>query len=283
MKTKVALAVAIILGVVAMVGVRELIVRKREEVESSRKTILVVVAGQNIPSGTEVLPAHVNTARREARSVHQRAIVGSRFEMYRGRRVWRNIREGEMLLDTDFFRPPQERKFDSDILTGERAITIAVDQISGVSGLILPGSRVDVLATFADSSSGGSGQTQTNFITRTLLSYVRVLAIDQQTTQGSVYGAEGRQGSYSAVTLAASPLEAQIIALASSQSQGMLRLTLRNPTDTESTVQTVKPVDVRSLDEAVQAADQHRRSRIPKPAPEDDPGTDAIIPAPTNP
>lgn len=266
MKTKVALAAAIILGMVAMVGVRTIIETYRQKNIEQRTDVTVLVAARSLPEGTAIMPKHVNRVPRPAASVPRLALTARDFDSHRGRPLRQKVREGDILLSSHFWEAGEHAKFESEIQGGERAVTIAVDQITGVAGLLLPGSRVDVLATFAVNAGGMSAQAQTNFITRTLLSHVRILAVDQQTSPGERLARAGRRtgGTYSSVTLAVSPSEAQILTLAQSQGQGMLTLTLRNPTDNESTVQKVKPVDMMSINEAILEADRERRARTPK-------------------
>jgi Flp pilus assembly protein CpaB len=54
---------------------------------------------------------------------------------------------GEVLLDTKLANPQDPSFVAASIPDGTRAVTIAVDAVSGVGGLIYPGDRVDVLLT----------------------------------------------------------------------------------------------------------------------------------------
>ena len=91
---------------------------------------------------------------------------------------------------------------------GKRAITVAVNDVVGVSGFILPGSRVDIIA-----SEGGQP--------KTILQNIKVLAVGQSVSQE-----KNDPVQVSVVTLEVDPIQAEII----SNAQG-LRLTLRNPVD----------------------------------------------------
>ena len=262
MKTKVALAAAIVLAMVAMVGIYKYLNMVAQQAEQEKKTLLVMVARANLRSGRELLPGDADPEAKDAASVPRDVLMRGDMQRYYGRKVTRDIPAGEMLQKSDFWQERGTSEFQkNEIEPGERAITLAVDQITGVSGLILPHSRVDVLGTFAVAGAGGmGGPQQTNFITRTLLSNVKVLAIDRQTsTQNAPLGPDEsmRSGSYSSVTLAVSPLEAQILTLAQSRGQGMLTLVLRNPVDPESSVG-VPPVDMGNIEEAVRQADLQR-------------------------
>lgn len=98
-----------------------------------------------------------------------------------------------------------------------RAASIEVNQISGVSGFVLPGDRVDVLIT-VDQSNGE------NAMTRTLLQNVEVLAAGQKTQQQ-----DNKPISVQAVTLLVDPQGAEVLAHA--QHEGVIHLVLRNPDD----------------------------------------------------
>ena len=99
-----------------------------------------------------------------------------------------------------------------------RAASIQVNQVSGVSGFVLPGDRVDVLATV---DHGGDGAT-----TRTILQNIEVLAAGQKTEQQ-----DNKPITVQSVTLLIDPAAAEALALA--QHQGELHLVLRNPDDQE--------------------------------------------------
>ena len=99
-----------------------------------------------------------------------------------------------------------------------RAASVEVNQVSGVSGFVLPGDRVDVLST-VDSRGGVS-----DAVTRTLLQNVEVLAAGQKTQQQ-----DNKPITVQAVTLLVDPQGAEIVAHA--QHEGEINLVLRNPED----------------------------------------------------
>lgn len=105
-----------------------------------------------------------------------------------------------------------------------RAVSIEVNQVSGVSGFVLPGDRVDVLSTLDPRRDGQEA------FTSTLLQSVEVLAAGQKTQQN-----ENRPLTVQSVTLLVDPRGAEMLAHA--QNQGELHLVLRNPDDqTQSSV-----------------------------------------------
>lgn len=114
-----------------------------------------------------------------------------------------------------------------------RAVTIPVDDVSGVANLVRNGDRVDVLAIFNDDS----GRMST---VQTVLQDLEVLAVhgiaeSSQSTEGEDGASEGdkpaaRRGEGSkTVTVAVTPHQAQILLL--SKHRGLLTLMLRRTGD----------------------------------------------------
>lgn len=99
-----------------------------------------------------------------------------------------------------------------------RAASVEVNQVSGVSGFVLPGDRVDVLST-VEAHAG-----EHDAVTRTLLQAVEVLAAGQKTQPG-----ENKPMTVQSVTLLVDPRGAEMLAHA--QHEGELTLVLRNPDD----------------------------------------------------
>jgi pilus assembly protein CpaB len=101
---------------------------------------------------------------------------------------------------------------------GHRAITVAVNEVTGVAGFIMPTNHVDlVLTTSSPDSSGGTR-------TRIILQNVSVLATGQITAH-----TEGKPILVPTVTLDLSPADAEILVHASHN--GNLQLLLRNGAD----------------------------------------------------
>ena len=105
---------------------------------------------------------------------------------------------------------------------GYRATSLEVNQVSGVSGFVLPGDRIDVLATV-----DGRGADQ-EAVTRTILQNAEVLASGQKTTQQ-----DNKPITVQAVTILVDPMGAEKLALA--LHEGKLHLVLRNPEDSDTT------------------------------------------------
>ena len=102
-----------------------------------------------------------------------------------------------------------------------RAASIQVDKVSGVSGFVLPGDRVDVIASIDRYGSDNDA------IATTVLQNVEVLAAGEKTEQENDKVIQSQ-----AVTLLVDAAGAQALALSSRQAR--MSLALRNPNDTDT-------------------------------------------------
>lgn len=107
---------------------------------------------------------------------------------------------------------------------GMRALSVKVNEVVGVAGFVVPGTRVDLLVTLRQDQNRDS-------MTRVVLSDVQVL------TAGTRYDQEkardGQPIPTSVVTILVTPEDSEKVTLASSE--GQIMLTLRNPMDRKPT------------------------------------------------
>jgi pilus assembly protein CpaB len=123
----------------------------------------------------------------------------------------------------------RDRGFLSAVLEpGTRAVSVGVDEVSGVSGLIWPGDRVDVILTQDLDPATPVGR---RVVSETVLEDARVIAIDQEIARarGDVPSAQGASRVPRSVTLQISPDDADKLAVA--QRLGHLSLAVRAISD----------------------------------------------------
>jgi pilus assembly protein CpaB len=101
---------------------------------------------------------------------------------------------------------------------GMRATAVRSNEIVGVAGFLYPGSHVDVMATIALPSNGGT-------LTQTVLQDVEVLTAGQTIEPDP----QGKPQQVDVVTLLLTPEDSQKLQLASTQ--GTIQFVLRNGTD----------------------------------------------------
>ena len=103
---------------------------------------------------------------------------------------------------------------------GMRALSVRVNEVIGVAGYVLPGNRVDILATASPTDS------HQDTITKVILANVQVLTSGTRMEQDQE---KGKPMQVTVVTLLVFPDQAERLALASTE--GKIQLALRNPLD----------------------------------------------------
>ena len=102
---------------------------------------------------------------------------------------------------------------------GMRAVAIRVNDVIGIAGFVLPGTRVDVIVT------GSPDERKRNDTAKVILENIVVLAAGQSIEQGT----DGEPQTVQVITLLVTPEGAEKLALASVD--GRLQLALRHPLD----------------------------------------------------
>lgn len=139
----------------------------------------------------------------------------------------RSLTEGEPVSASTTFRPDNSGVLAGLLAPGKRAISLAITNPTAVSGFITPGDRVDVvLATdLRKADEAPSAENNANLVLRfaaeTILSDLRVLAIDQQITRGR----DGAPIQGKTATLEVTPKQAELLTTAGML--GTLQLSLR--------------------------------------------------------
>lgn len=235
MTNRVAIMVAVILGVVAAIAANSWIEQEAKKQQQKFETVGVVVAKKTLHKNDIV---RLGAGMLEARPVPKEmiltgSITSDQIGRYRGFIVKERIDSGQPLT-MDKLEPPYE-KADTGLSVvdkGLRAVTISVDMISGVAGLIRPGDRVDVVGTFDLSRKSSKKENTDGVVTLYLLQNARVIALDRNTEKvatvtDSMFKSSSRN--YRTVTLEVKPDDAMRIINA--QEQGRIRLILRNRSD----------------------------------------------------
>lgn len=183
----------------------------------------IVVAVAEIPIGSTIDAAQVKTSNWPKASVPPGALLVS--EQAVGRVVLERVLPGEPILEARLI--PKDGV--PGILTykipkGNRAMTVAVDQVAGVAGFITPGNKVDVVLT---TTPPGAQQSISKIIPN--LQNLLILAIGQIIEQQK----DGKPVIVPTVTMDVTPEQAEQLAVASTQ--GKLQLILRRAGDVEFT------------------------------------------------
>ena len=137
---------------------------------------------------------------------------------------------------------------------GYRAVAIAVNQVSGVSGFVLPGSKVDVLLTATPRGAEDR-------LTTTVLENVTVLSTGTKQQPSP----NGQPENVPVVNMLLTPEDAELLTLATQE--GRIQLVLRNPKDDEQTAEDRDVKSSRDLFRSLRPAPAPRAAARPRPAP----------------
>jgi len=208
MKSRVTiLIIAIILALLGTAGVASYIESVRGQVEEGKKLVPVLVAQKAIPAGTSVQEMISQGLLVEQR-VPKRYLAEASLSSIRGVEdevAIVSLSKGEHLTKS-ILKKPSQAPLSFQIPRGLVAISIPVDETVAVSGLISPGDRVSVIATFAS----GAGDAD---MTKIILENVEVLATSFQEARKNGLSQGGALGKKT-ITLALSPDEAEKLVFA---------------------------------------------------------------------
>lgn len=194
----------------------------------------IVIAKVTIPLSTRIAAEQLSVQQLPREATPEGAFTDP--NMLIGRVALTTIGAREALTELKLAPAGSEAGLTAMIAEGFRAITVKVDDVVGVAGLLEPGAWVDVVAVVTpQEQSIGQGPTS-----KIVLQHIKVLAIDQKIeTQNKESGVLSTK----AVTLQVAPDQVEKLALA--QAEGKLQLVMRNSVDKDD-VQTAG-VNKRSL------------------------------------
>ena len=137
--------------------------------------------------------------------------VQARSELIGGM-VRRNVLAQAPLLAAEVLRPTDGGFLAAVLAPEHRAVSVAVDAVSGTAGLIWPGDRVDLILTQEVGEQGTPVGRRT--FGETVLKDVRVIAVDQQLAHGVTSDVGTMSQSNRTVTLEVLPEAAERVAVA---------------------------------------------------------------------
>ena len=139
-----------------------------------------------------------------------------------GGMIRRSLGQHEAVSNVEIVRPGDHGFLAAVLRPGFRAVTVAVDAVSGTAGLISPGDRVDLILTQQiDAPNQALGR---RVAAETVQRDVRVIAIDSQLMQGAVANTE--QTPARTITLEVSSANAEQVQVATRL--GRLSLAVRS-------------------------------------------------------
>jgi len=217
-KFNVVILLAVVFGAAAAYGVYQYLNSVRDSYVEQGDFVQVAVATQHIPAKTPISPQMFAMQEIPAKYVNNNAAVDpkevsgklSKTPIYQDEQILRSKISGPE-------DPPEELAF--VVPAGQRAVTVAVNEVSGIAGMIRPGDSIDVLVTFE-----AEGNEKVEKMTSLILQKIRVLATDK--SMSATVGQGGQESIYQTLTLAVTPQQAQPLVLATEH--GSMRMMLRS-------------------------------------------------------
>lgn len=149
------------------------------------------------------------------------------------------FKKGEQILNTKILSLGANTGLSNQVAPGKRAVSIQIDEARGVSKLVQPGDRIDILAS-VEIGKGPNKEVEV----RTIMQDVVILATGPKITNNiprlleknnftneSVYRNLNGDTSFQTITVEASPQEAQNLVFLMTTAPGSIFLSLRNPND----------------------------------------------------
>jgi pilus assembly protein CpaB len=218
MKSLILLAMAVGCGLVAMLGVQQVLSGDKKPVEETAK-VLVAVTG--IMPGQPLDDTNVTFKEWPKNQIPEGAVTN--HEQYAERSLRVSAVPNEVIMTAKL---NEKGVFggSSEIPEGMRVATVPVNVTKTHSGLILPGDRVDVVVTYT-ATIPNRGQIRK---AKTILQYIEIFATDN-IRQSAVPNGENKEVAAKNISLIVTPEQYNVLMLA--ESKGTLSLALRHRGD----------------------------------------------------
>ena len=238
MRQKLLLLAAVFFGVIAFVLTYNQIEYEKRKALGAAKDVAVMKLTRTLSAGDTIKESDLSIykTKRFDTNISREIPWEKRMSAISRKASWQ-LDQGHVLEWIDLEDAPSSQSGLAPLIpAGMRAISIAVDSTSSVTGLIQPGNKVDVVGTFRFPDAKGDKSMDT--LTLTILQNVYILAtgtdmgranLGRNAKSSSAAGTPSR--GYSSVSMALTPKEVEFLVFASQK--GRLTLSLRNPEDTQ--------------------------------------------------
>jgi pilus assembly protein CpaB len=211
--------IAVLVAAAATYGVYRALQASKESARVV--TAQVVVAAQDIPEGHAIDKIALTTGQWPVQTLPAGAF--SSVDSVVGRVTRVPVFQGEPIVPGRLAPVGTTGGLEIKIAPGKRAMSVKINDVAGISGLIQPNSRVDVLVNIKDERAEKETQ-----VAKLFMENMRVLSVGQQVTRGD----DGKPINATTATLEVTPDEAERLAIA--MGQGSIALVLRGYGDPDS-------------------------------------------------
>ena len=186
-------------------------------------TTNVLVAAKDLPAGTLIQPNTLVFRPWPAAGVDEASHVvegKGTIEEFTSAVLRTGVRSGEPVVRGNMIKRGEQGFLAAVLKPGMRAVSVNVNENTGVSGFVFPGDRVDIILSHVVNMPDANGTNRPHNVSETIMQDVRVIAVDQRASDQEQAPAVAR-----GVTVEVPPEKAERIALL--QRMGELRLVLR--------------------------------------------------------
>jgi pilus assembly protein CpaB len=231
----------------------------------ARDVVRIVAAAKDLPSGKRLDASDLKVISLDRKDLPKGAFLKTSEIVDRAVAVPMTV--GEIVLPTKLATRGTGEGLTALIEPGMRAVSVQVNEISGVSGFIQPGTRVDVLFTRVFSNGDAA--------TTTILQNVKVIAYGRQLDPAAKV--DPRDAKPTVATLLVTQEQAEKLVLA--EQRGRIQLALRNTLDDRITDQSDP---VQSVDLGIEDPRRPKTDPSPRPVPPPPPVANIAKPAKSN-
>jgi pilus assembly protein CpaB len=239
-KSLILLVLALGCGLVASIGISQVIQAQRQSGGSNIETEQIVVALKEIKPGSKITPDMIELGNWDKTRIPDGAMRSIEQVINYKLPLKANIVKGEPLLESKFQSggSPANTIPDGYVLTA-----IPADATSAVGNLLQPGDRVNVSWSMKGIGAGGA-----NSISKTILHNIRVFSVNSIWQEGTPNGEKKTEteGATKYVNLVVTESQANVLGLCQVHG-GSLKLTLRPPGSANKVDQDSDTADINRL------------------------------------
>jgi|GEM_PF-937703 len=188
----------------------------QRQANANSAPVQIVVAAQEIPARVPITAAMLNSVTRPASAVDPNAVTDTKQIV--GALSLITIPAGASVTSS-MIGHPSDVGLPVRLTPGMRAVSVQIDKVKGISGLIQPGDRVDVISQPPRPNNAPPNAS-------TILRGIRVLAIGESLEYTSATPSP-QEANATTVTLEVTPKQADLLVMADLNTT--LRLALRSP------------------------------------------------------
>ncbi len=219
----------VISAAMALLFVNFYLKNKEQSIEHSFGMVEVLTAARDIPPRTQINPSFLTSQQVPRKFMQPDAIIvkipAETYKRVQNKVTIAPVPAGSQLSQANLIDPSMKDTGVAPLLPpGKRGYLLRLGNLD-VAQLILPGDKIDILATFTVRKNEGTGKA-----THTILQNILVISVGRELkptnadTKTKNKDAEGL-----VITLALSLQEAERLALAQSESQGEVTIVVRPP------------------------------------------------------